>query len=360
MNRLPTRLLLVATIGLIIALLSTSTMIAWNLRQETLRGAERDLDRHNLTLAGQAERSFQSIELILSNVSDHLSSRGVFNSASLDVVMADADTYQFLKEKLAGLPQIEAITLINAQGKLINFSRYWPIPDINVSDRDYFVELNKGDSPARFIGKPVHNRGTGTWNIYIARRITGINGEFSGTILAAISLEYFEKFYQSISLGEGSSQSLLRDDGVLLAIYPSIREIGEKFKSGLDWVSVNPERTLITELSPADGKWKIKAARKLTSVPLIIMTVPTFDSALAPWLRTVHLMIAFNLGLVILILLAVGSIIRIWRQQNLLVAARTERSDAEKKNPYWKPSFCDNGNAMLARQTAQNQAFWRL
>lgn len=315
---------------LIIAIIAASVMILGNLRTETLQVAEHDVDRHNLTLAGQAERTFQSIELILANISDNLSARGVFNSPSLDVVMGDRDTHQFLQEKLTGLPQLEAITLINAQGKLINFSRYWPIPDVNVSDRDYFHILSKPNSKGSYVGEPVLNRGTGTWNIYVAKKIVGIDGEFSGLILAAISLKYFEDFYASISLGQGSSQALLREDGVLLAIYPRIREVGAKLKSNLNWVSEQPNRSILRELSPVDGKWKIKAARKLATVPLIIMTTQTTDSVLASWYRTVKMVIVFDTGFIVLSIVSVGFVVRSWRQQGMLIKAKAQQAKTEK------------------------------
>ena len=49
-----------------------------------LMSAEKDLKRHSLTLAGQAERSFQSVYLILSNVNDYLENQGVFDGQRVD------------------------------------------------------------------------------------------------------------------------------------------------------------------------------------------------------------------------------------------------------------------------------------
>ncbi|HCE09794.1 MAG TPA: hybrid sensor histidine kinase/response regulator, partial [Oxalobacteraceae bacterium] len=247
----PFRTLILATAMLVIALATMSLIIASNLREDTLRNAEVNLSRHSLTLAGQAERSFLSIHLILSSVTDHLTNQGVFDSASYEAAMSGADTHKFLKEKLAGLPQLEAITMINADGKLLNFSRYWPIPAVNVSDRDYYSALRNAKNELTFVGQPVQNRGTGTWNIYIARRVNGLNGEFAGLVLAAMSLQYFEDFYQSVSLGEGSAEALLREDGTLLARYPRTKEIGQVFNSGSRLVLQDGGRAL-RELSPVD------------------------------------------------------------------------------------------------------------
>lgn len=268
----PFRTLILATAVLVIALAAMSLIIAGNLREDTLRNAEINLSRHSLTLAGQADRSFQSVDLILSSITDHLTNQGVFDSASYEAAMSGADTHKFLKEKLAGLPQIEAITMINADGKLLNFSRYWPIPAVNVSDRDYYSALRDSKTnELTFIGQPVQNRGTGTWNIYIARRVNGLRGEFAGLVLAAMSLQYFEDFYQSVSLGEGSAEALLREDGTLLARYPRTKEIGQVFNSGNRLVLKDGGRAL-REVSPVDHIRRIKAAHRLSSLPLLVLT----------------------------------------------------------------------------------------
>ena len=324
----PIRVLLLATVLVAAALVAMSFLIANNLRESALRDAERDLSRHSLTLAGQAERSFQSIDLILSNINDHLESRGVFDSASYSVAMSGEDTHQFLKGKLAGLPQLEAITMINSDGKLINFSRYWPIPAVNVSDRDYFKALRDDGSRKTFISQPVQNRGTGTWNIYIARRVNGSSGEFAGLILAAMSLEYFEDFYKSISLGEGSAEALLRDDGTLLARYPKTAEIG-KLVASADTLALLRSGGTVRGMSPVDHVMRIKAVRKLAGVPLSIMTTQTEDSVLQGWRGTVKLLLGFTAAMILALTLAAFVIIRKWREQEVLRRLQSEKAEAE-------------------------------
>ena len=51
-----------------------------------------------------------------------------------------------------------------------------------------------------FIGEPGRDRLTGISTIYLARRVHTRNGDFLGLVLGAISLEHFEKFFQSVSI----------------------------------------------------------------------------------------------------------------------------------------------------------------
>jgi hypothetical protein len=323
-------LILVLATALIIAALGTMiAIIASNLREDALHNTEISLTRHGLTLAGQAERSLQSIDLILSNISDHLTTQGVFDSASYEAAMNGEDSFKFLQGKIAGLPQLEAITMINAQGKLINFSRYWPIPDVNISDRDYFNALRDTPNLFTYIGKPVQNRGTGTWNIYIARRVNGLKGEFAGLILAAMSLQYFEDFYRSVSLGEGSTVSLVRDDGTLLARYPRNREVGEVLVNSISLFN-NSTTRVVRELSSIDHNVRIKVTHKLAGVPLLILTSQSEDSALQSWRNTVKLLFGFTGGMILVLVLAATAIIRNWNQQKLLNRTQAEKAAAEK------------------------------
>ena len=325
----PIWILATATIFLAVAISTMSIFLVLNLRDETMRAAETSLKRHSLTLAGQAERSFQSIHLILSSIGDHLALQGVYDNDSYVAAMRHKETFEFLRAKLAGLPQLEAITMIDASGTLINFSRYWPIPDVNVADRDYFKALSRDPTLSTFISEPVKNRGSGTWNIYIARRVNSINGEFAGLILAAISLQYFEDFYRSISLGAGSSQALLRDDGTLLARFPASSEIGKIVASEDVKRLAAAGSGSARGASPLDGLERIKAVKKLAGVPLTIITTQTEDSVLAGWRKTVKLVAGFTGGMVLVLILAAMVVARKWQQQELLRRVQAEKYDAE-------------------------------
>jgi hypothetical protein len=182
------RLLYICTALLILVLLATNATVILHLRKNELLDQERQMKNLSLTLAEQADRSFQSVDLVISRVGEQIAAAGVTDSGSLLQKMAGRDVHEFLLEKISGVPQLDAVTLINREGKLINFSRAWPIPEGNVSDRDYFQALKDDPKLNSYISAPVRNRGTGTWTIYLARRLNGPNGEFIGLILGAIEM----------------------------------------------------------------------------------------------------------------------------------------------------------------------------
>jgi signal transduction histidine kinase/DNA-binding response OmpR family regulator len=319
--------LCVIAIALICTIVGTNLIFLQNLRENTLQTAEANLARYSLTLAENADRSIKSLDLVLSSVGDYLARKGVTDIASYRQLTSDQDTYFLLKEKIAGLPQVDAVTMIDAKGKLVNFSRYWPIPDVDISDRDYFKALKDNPNLESFISSPVKNRGTGTWNIYIARRLSDPNGEFMGLLLGAMSLQYLENFFGSTSLGLDTTISLVREDGTLLAHFPPNEEIGKPSSGG-------GQRALaaggnIREVSARDKQVRLRAARMLPNYPALVVVSQTEESALRSWRGMATLLSAMSLISTIVVLFAAFMIARWWNRHEHLIRA-AESANAAK------------------------------
>lgn len=321
------RALGLGSLALICTIIGSNVIFLSNLRESSLQTAEANLARYSLMLVEEADRSFKSVDLVLSSVGDYLGRREVTDSASYQRIMSDQATHLLLKEKITGLPQIDAVTMINAQGKLINFSRYWPIPDVNVSDRDYFKALKADPNLETFISAPIQNRGSGTWNIYIARRLNDPNGEFMGLLLGAMSLQYFENFFASTSLGVGSSVSLVREEGTLLASYPQSENIGKQSSgSGQRALAAGGN---IRDLSANDQTMRIRSARMLPNYPVLVEVAQTEDNVLRSWRGMAELLGAMSLVSTIVVLIAVFVIARWWKKQEQLTQA-AEAANAAK------------------------------
>ena len=303
-------------------------VVAINLRERSLEASERNLSNISVALSEQADRAVQGLDLVLTSLVEFLVAEGVTDGETYEQKMADQRIHLMLKEKLTGLPYINAITMINPEGKLINFSRYWPIPQVNVSDRDYFQAMRANPTIDRFVSVPVPNRGDGTWTVYLARRVRTANGQFGGLLLGAIELRYFEDLYKTVSLGDESAISLVREDGVLMARYPRTDKIGVTFSEGGQRAARVATGT-VREPSPLDGQMRIKSARRLTNFPLVVLVTQTESAALRGWSR-----VAWVLGLVtsacaIAVLAAAYAVGAWWHQQQRIGEERAERAHAE-------------------------------
>ena len=314
-------------LALIATIAGTSVFFLDNLRESTLQTAETSLSRYSLTLAENADRSFKSVDLVLSSIADYVARKGVVDNDTYRAAVSDRETHFLLREKIAGLPQIDALTVIDARGKLLNFSRFWPIPDVDVSDRDYFEALKADDGPQSFVSAPVQNRGNGTWNVYLARRLNDPQGHFLGLLLGAISVPYFENFFSSTSLGPDTTISLMREDGLLLAHFPPNNDIGNQ-SSGFGQRALAAGGT-IRELGRKDRQMRLRAAKMLPGYPALVVVSQAEDDALQGWREMATLMTTMSLISAIAVIVVAFMIARRWNWHEDLIRA-AEAANAAK------------------------------
>ncbi len=326
------RRILVAGALVIVFLLAASGLTIWQMRQHDIAEAKRELTTLDILLAEESERATQSVDLILTSLRDAMLAEGVSGPGALARTQSGVRTYDLLRSRLAGVPQLDAITVIDATGKLVNFSRFFPIPDVDVSDRDYFTALRDNPRDVAFLSAPVENRGTGTWTIYLARRITGASGEFLGLVLGAMNLGYFEDLYRSLHVGPGGAVSLWRTDGTLLARYPSLPGIGHTFKiqsfSGILRVG---EPVVYEVRASIDSRSRIVATVAARQFPIVINVTETFDQVLEDWRDTAALMGAGTALAVLLTLAIVWLLMRQFATYEALAAATAAREQAEEQ-----------------------------
>jgi signal transduction histidine kinase/DNA-binding NarL/FixJ family response regulator/HPt (histidine-containing phosphotransfer) domain-containing protein len=327
----PLRPLYACTLLIVAILIVAEAVMVLDMRETTLRASEANLRNISVALAEQADRSLQDIDLVLSDVIDILAVEGITDGAALRQEMSGLAVHRSLKDRLTGMPFINAITLIDGDGQLVNFSRYWPIPDVNIADRDYFRAMRDDPSLRSFISKPVQNRGDNTWSVYLARRIRSPAGTFAGLVMGAIELKYFQDFYGSVSLGDDSTIALLRDDAVLLARYPPVPLVGLVVPA-IEAVGTGSKvgNGTFRAPSPISGQMRIKATRKLGNFPVAVLVTRSEAEVLAEWRQMVWLLSLITAGCVAAILTAAVAMNYRWRQQQSLTLERTEHAEADR------------------------------
>jgi diguanylate cyclase (GGDEF)-like protein len=326
----PLRLLYAGTALLILVLVATNVAVIWHLRSSELRDQENQLKNLSLILAEEADRSFESVDLVVSSVAEGVVAEGVTDGASFDRKMAGHDVFLVLQEKISGLPQLDAVTVISRHGKLINFSRFWSAPEADVTDRDYFKAMKNDPSVKSYVSEPVRNRVTGSWVIFLAHRVSGPDGEFLGIILGAIKMSYFENFFQAISLGRGGSIALEQMSGQLLVRFPPTDTIGMVFSNSQRLLHGGVSGVL-TEPSPIDGQMRIKAAHRLANYPVFALATKTEAAALANWRAIARLMSLGALGCAISIALAGFAFGRQWTHGAMLANSNAELDRQEDR-----------------------------
>jgi hypothetical protein len=203
------------------------------------QNAERWLDQVSsdlVKLSAYMDQNFDTTFLLLDNVVQYVVAKDISDADGLRKQMSGLALHQTLKDRMAALSHVDVITVIADNGEIINSTRSYPPPKINLADRDYFLDAvqgGAGDASKRRISTPIANRVTGTWTFYISQRLTGDRGQFIGMVVIGLSSSFFSDFFERIGPPSGTTISLFRDDFLLLSRWPRNEKLlGETFRNG--------------------------------------------------------------------------------------------------------------------------------
>jgi PAS domain S-box-containing protein len=289
---------IIATGAALLAVIALGTAIlVANLRDGARADAKHVLHTTTFIIAEHLEATLQSVELVQRNVIERMQSFGIASSGDLDRLMSGFDAHLMLKDMISGIPHLDALTLVDPNGKLVASSRTWPRPEASETEREYFQALASDHNLMSFLSPPGRSRRTGAWTTYLARRLVGPNGEFIGIIVGVMELWRFEQFFTSISPGKNVAIALFRNDGLLMARDPRVEAaIG---------ASVGGSARFRDTWSIVEGEDQLVSLQALTSYPMVISVSTTASAALAPWLEQAKIIV----GAVGLVAVSIGAFI---------------------------------------------------
>jgi hypothetical protein len=321
------RSLALMVIAVALAIIAGIALIAFELRVDALQAGEREVRSLAAMMAPEIDLSVQAIERVQKGLIDRVNRIEIKSALDYESRLSGYDAHFMLKDVISGLPHVESITFVSANGKVFNTSRAWPSTPIDISDRDYFKTLLADPRREFAWSDPVRNRTTGTWSLYLARKVWGQKHELLGAVIAGLELRSFESHFALLAPDRGISVALVRDDGTLVAQFPHFEDaIGERDPQGklFEPVVADPDSTRITSAQP------IKLYPGVIAVSIAASTV------FAPWRgETLYLAAA-----AFLVLLLIGGM--------AMVIARRFGSDAMASNARSDPS-----KAKTARHTAK-------
>lgn len=283
----PSRGLYCAGAFLIVLTILAAFLASWSLRRHELKQARSELSNLRLVLAQDMTRSLRLVDLVLEKTQIELLASGTTDRQLFDQQMKDVATHDFLAAEMKNLPGTQAIVLIGADGRLANSSRFWPVPDVDLSYAESYKYLRTHDDKGAVVAGPVIARLTGIPSFYLSRRIDGPGGVFRGIVVAVFEVPYFETFFGKIAVKPGGSVTLFRRDGTLLARYPQRPALrGRRMPATSPWYrTLNAGGGEFYAPGTLTGTARIVSLAPLKDLPLAVSTSVTLDAALAPWRR---------------------------------------------------------------------------
>lgn len=127
-----------------------------------------------------------------------------------------------------GLPHINSIWILGADGYALASSLVSQVPSFNYADREYFL-FHKANRGQNYVTRLLRTRSTQELFFDVSARWEDADGAFRGIINVSLRPEYVNEFYRNIAQANPAlSVALLRTDGFTIARWPDPPEVGDQ------------------------------------------------------------------------------------------------------------------------------------
>jgi diguanylate cyclase (GGDEF)-like protein/PAS domain S-box-containing protein len=312
---------------LVAAIIVGTIMMVGEFRERALSNSERELANMVKLLTRHFDQQFEDCEVITAGLISQMRLSEIASPDAFREQVSTAEAHETLRAKANVSAFVGSLNLFDADGKLVNSSIAFPVPEINISERPLFKRFKTDPDAPAVIVEPAHSNLTGTWTTLIAHRLNGPNGVFLGVMARRIDPANYEKFLASVVLGSGGAIALFHADGTMLARYPHIETmIGRNFKTAplLKLVLEKGGLQALRIKSPVDELDRLGAGAPLQRSPIIVIATNTITTALTDWrAQTRFLVIAAALSAVVIATI-LFLIIRLINRQNHEAQLRLE------------------------------------
>jgi two-component system NtrC family sensor kinase len=303
--------LLVASIVVPAAMLAYIAWYDWRVVHDQ---AMQEARRTVLILREHALKVFEAHEFAIDQIEERI--RGL----DWATIRSSRDLQAYLARLASRRSLVTSILLVGPDGKTASVSTAFPAPDVNLSDRDYFVAARGGERNTT-IGEPVLGRVTGQRVVIVSRARTSTDGKFDGVIVVAVSLDRFAEFYRGITSLEENSVTLARIDGAVLAREPPITTGASKLSPNSGFLrSIRTGESIYQTVGELDGIERIHTIVPVGHYPVYVSYGLSLSGLASMWLLDLAMIglfaVSASLGLFCVGLLALRRV----RSEQRLVA----------------------------------------
>ena len=281
---------------LLVVLLANAVISIYELRANSLKQQARQVENLSLVLAEHTAQTMFSASTALDSIVTVVKAAHLETEEQYRAFAARPEQFELLASKTRANPILDVATFVGEDGVVINFSRSYPPPLIDLSDRDYFRHFNRTRSSDTFFSVPVRNKGNGRWVFYLARPINNDRGQFLGEVLVGVSAEVFSEFYDRVGsrIGPGSTLLLYRNDFTLMTRWPfrdeqvGLRNMDGGVSLALDKAASSGQVVFTSRpraIEPGVKVERMISARPVTGYPFVVGAVATASNYEWDWIR---------------------------------------------------------------------------
>lgn len=238
-------------------------------------------------------------------------------------------------QKLKGYRVFNQLAIADAGGDVIVSSIPLKGP-VNIAFHEYFREHGAEPDAGLIISKPVMSPLSGTWTVFVSRRLNRQDGSFAGVVSVGLDPGHFSEFYRVPELEGNRSITIVGRDGIVRTDHADDDfSIGGDIGSGTLFSRISD--TLIGKyeyVSARDGMTRYVSFRAMQDYPLIVMVGSSKSQGLSAFGKRKRGYYASALAFTVFTAISCLLLIRARRQmssrQALLDRELRERRKAEK------------------------------
>ena len=226
------------------------------------------------------QHTAQTVEVIDRTLATAFVTTQGHSSAPFDPTIAGE-----LRQLLIGAPQVVAISVLDASGRVIQDSREDQAAATPLTPAE--LERQRTDSSGALQVSGLLRIGAEPRDVFaVSRSLTTVDGKPAGFVVAYVDPAYFVTLYRQIAVGKNGTIMLLRDDDTILVRQPAVRAAGGT--AAADTVALGrllgAQRDLpVMGALPSDGIARLMSARAVAGFPLTIAVGISRNEALAAW-----------------------------------------------------------------------------
>ncbi len=251
-------------------------------RRAVLREGENSVLRTAAILDEHARKVFDTVDLLLGRVDDHL-------HHMLGNDLAQKAGSDFLRAIKAPLPQAVSVWVSDHTGKILAGSQDWD-PNVLISDRSFFAVHVKGSRRTE-ISEAFVGRATNVASVAVSRARVDKSGAFDGIIHVSVSPDYFAGVFREAAPEGNHLAMLMRTDGSALALDPPRRPF-PKFapdEALMRQIASAPEGGIFRGPSPIDGVNGFYAYRRVAPYDLYVVFGQSHEALAMRWFASLRL-----------------------------------------------------------------------
>jgi PAS domain S-box-containing protein len=316
-----------------VGLIFVSSLAVFATYKKALSDAGEDLGRLSLAIATHTHRIIFSADLNLSHLEERFVAAGIATPDELRRFAATPSMFDTLRDMVAVSSDIDALSILDARGQLVNSSRSWPPPNVNAGDREQFRTLRDRPDIGYIVTEAQTNRVTGQETIFLAQRISAKDGAFLGVLVGTIAASRFDKIFASLLPSKRSWIGLYRRDGALLIRQPrpaGSAELSPQIKAFFAQTIAGAEAGTLHTIAEGARPAEIVTLHTVQGYPLVVAVCVVEDVVLSSWRQLAGLIAAVTMAAILL--LAIGGYLlgRQFRMRNLIESARADQERAAR------------------------------